>query len=43
MKTKLSISVDNEIIALIEEKLKEGLYRNKSHAVEYALMRLLKK
>ncbi len=43
MKTKLSISVDNEIIALIEEKLKEGLYRNKSHAVEYALMRLLRK
>ncbi|MEM4263940.1 MAG: hypothetical protein QW666_03555 [Candidatus Woesearchaeota archaeon] len=43
MKTKLSISVDNEIIALIEEKLEQGVFRNKSHAVEYALMRLLKK
>ena len=43
MKTKLSISVNNDIIALIEEKLKEGLFRNKSHAVEYALMKLLRK
>lgn len=43
MKTKLSISINDEIIALIEEKLKEGLFRNKSHAVEYALMKLLRK
>jgi Arc/MetJ-type ribon-helix-helix transcriptional regulator len=43
MKTKLSISVDNEIIALIEKKLEQGVFRNKSHAVEYALMRLLRK
>ena len=37
MKTKLSISMDIEKIALIEQLVEEGTFRNKSHAIEYAL------
>jgi len=43
MKKKISITVEEELISRIEEELKQGLFRNKSHVVEYALMRLLKK
>ena len=37
MKKKLSISVDEEKVALIESKVAEGRFRNKSHMIEYAL------
>jgi len=43
MKKKISITVEEELISRIEKELKQGLFRNKSHIVEYALMRLLKK
>jgi len=43
MKKKISITVEEELISKIEKELKQGLFRNKSHVVEYALMRLLKK
>lgn len=42
MKQKLSISIDKEKIKLIEKLLKEGLFRNKSHVLEYSLDKLLK-
>jgi Arc/MetJ-type ribon-helix-helix transcriptional regulator len=42
MKQKLSITVDEEKIKLIEEMLKEGLFRSKSHVVEYSLAKFLK-
>jgi Arc/MetJ-type ribon-helix-helix transcriptional regulator len=42
MKQKLSITVDEEKIRLIEEMLKEGLFRSKSHVVEYSLDKFLK-
>lgn len=42
MKTKLSISVNDELVALIDEKLKEGLFRNKSHVIEYAIKEFLR-
>lgn len=42
MKQKLSITIDGEIIKFIEESLKEGLFRNKSHVVEYSINKILK-
>jgi len=44
MKHRLSISVDEETIALIQAKLREGreIFRNKSHVVEFAVKRMLK-
>ncbi len=44
MKHRLSISVDEETVALIQAKLREGrdVFRNKSHVVEAAVKRMLK-
>ena len=42
MKTKLSITVDDEVVKMIEAKVQEGLFRNKSHALEFAINKLLR-
>ena len=42
MKQKLSITVDEATIKLIERTIKEGLFRNKSHVVEFSLNKILK-
>ncbi len=42
MKQKLSITIDEKTIKLIEETIKEGEFRNKSHAVEYSLNKILR-
>ncbi len=42
MKQKLSISVDEQTVALIDLHVAEGRFRNKSHLIEYAVGRLLK-
>ena len=42
MKQKLSISIDKETVRVIEDKVKEGSFRNKSHIIEYALMQFLR-
>jgi Arc/MetJ-type ribon-helix-helix transcriptional regulator len=42
MKQKLSITIDRKTIKLIEESIKDGLFRNKSHVVEFSLNRTLK-
>ncbi|MCD4759272.1 ribbon-helix-helix domain-containing protein [archaeon] len=42
MKQKLSISVEEETVKLIEELIKEGRFRNKSHIIEYSVNRFLK-
>ena len=42
MKQNLSIAIDGETIKLIEESIKEGLFRNKSHAIEFSLNKTLK-
>ncbi|MBW2980630.1 ribbon-helix-helix domain-containing protein [Candidatus Woesearchaeota archaeon] len=42
MKQKLSISIEEDIVKLIEDKLKDKLFRNKSHVIEYALYKFLK-
>lgn len=42
MKTRLSITVDEEKAKMINEVLKEGLFRSRSHVMEYALIQFLK-
>lgn len=41
MKTKISISIDEETLKEIDAKLKEDLYRNKSHFIELAAKKYL--
>ncbi len=42
MKQKLSITIDRKTIKLIEESIKDGLFRNRSHVVEFSLNKTLK-
>ena len=42
MKQKLSITIDEEKIKKIESLLEEGLFRSKSHILEYSLNKFLK-
>jgi len=42
MKSKMSISVNEEKIKKIEKYVKQGIFRNKSHVIEHALDFLLK-
>ena len=42
MKQKLSITIDRKTIRLAEESIKDGLFRNKSHVVEFSLNKTLK-
>ncbi|MDD5192571.1 MAG: hypothetical protein PHH54_01545 [Candidatus Nanoarchaeia archaeon] len=42
MKQKLSITIDEEKIKIIENLLKEGLFRSKSHILEYSLNKFLR-
>jgi len=41
MKTKLSITLDEETVQGIFNAISSGKFRNKSHVVEYAVKRLL--
>jgi len=41
-KQKLSITIEEDSVKVIEEMLKEGLFRNKSHILEYSLNKFLK-
>ena len=42
MKQKISISIEEATIGKIERKVFEGIYRNKSHLVEFAINKLLR-
>lgn len=42
MKEKVSITIDEEKVRIIEGMLKDGVFRNKSHILEYSLNKLLK-
>jgi len=42
MKQKMSISIDSEMIVKIEDFVKSGLFRNKSHFLEFASTKLVK-
>ena len=41
MKAKISVTVDKQIVDWIDEQVKTQRFRNRSHAVELALMRFL--
>jgi Arc/MetJ-type ribon-helix-helix transcriptional regulator len=41
MKHQASITVDEELMLRIKEKLREGSFRNQSHLFEYAVKKLL--
>jgi len=43
MKHRLSITVDEETIILIRKGIRSGKFRNKSHALEFALNEVMKK
>lgn len=42
MKKKLSITVEESLISKLDNAIKSGIFRNKSHVVEFALNNLLK-
>lgn len=42
MKERISATIDKETLKIIEELLKKGNYRNKSHVIEDAI-KILKK
>ena len=42
MKQKLSITVEEETIKLLNDFIKNGVFRNKSHAIEFSLNKILK-
>jgi len=41
MKYKLSVTLDEELVAEIIKALSTGKFRNKSHVIEYAVKKLL--
>ena len=41
MKSKLSVTLDEELVAEIAKALSSGKFRNKSHVVEFAVKKLL--
>jgi len=42
MKQKISISIDEEKVVLLEDLLHDGKFRSKSHVIEYSLDKFLK-
>lgn len=42
MKKKLSISIEEDKIKLLEGIVKEGRFRNKSHLIEYSIDKFIK-
>ena len=41
MKSKISITIDKEILNLIEDKINSGKFRNRSHVIEYGVKKLI--
>jgi Arc/MetJ-type ribon-helix-helix transcriptional regulator len=41
MKRKLSVTIDEEKVEEIENVLRKGFFRNKSHLLEFALIKFL--
>ena len=42
MKVKMSVSMEDSTIQDIKNKVDEGLFRNKSHVIEFAVKKFLK-
>jgi Arc/MetJ-type ribon-helix-helix transcriptional regulator len=41
MKQKISITLDEEMIKIVETLLKDAQFRNRSHVIEYSLKKFL--
>jgi Arc/MetJ-type ribon-helix-helix transcriptional regulator len=41
MKIKVSVSMEENTIKEVEQKIKEGIFRNKSHFIELATQKML--
>lgn len=41
MKQKMSITVDEETAKMVEKAVEECRFRNKSHAIEYSVLKFL--
>ena len=41
MKQKLSVTLDEKLLKLIDKLVETGKYRNKSHFVEYSLNKII--
>ena len=41
MKIKLCISVDEKTLDVIQEKIRSGKFRNRSHAFEYSVLKYI--
>ena len=42
MKEKISITVEKETIEAIEREIAEGTFRNRSHAIEFAVKKMMR-
>jgi len=40
MRKKVSATIDEEIVDWVDEKVKEKIFRSRSHAIEFALSKL---
>ena len=43
MKVKMSITLDDKTLRLIDEHVNSQMFRNKSHAIEFAVRKMLEK
>jgi Predicted transcriptional regulators containing the CopG/Arc/MetJ DNA-binding domain len=43
MKSKISVTVESHIVTWIDQQVETQRFRNRSHAVEVALMRFIEK
>jgi len=42
MKYKLSVTIDEDVVLNLQELLRDDMFRNKSHIVEYALKKMIR-
>ena len=42
MKQQITVTIDEEKLVQLDELLKDGIFRNKSHVLEYCLNKFLK-
>jgi Arc/MetJ-type ribon-helix-helix transcriptional regulator len=43
MKQKISVTIDEKMVKLIEKTLADAQFRNRSHVIEYSLNKFLNK
>lgn len=42
MKQKISVTIDEKTLKIVDQIIKSGIFRNKSHAVEFSLNKIIK-